>query len=240
MSLQFINPAINIAHDKNSDLPPDLEKLISSKEFLTGRIDYYHDDNFIEIPKQYAYREDMFLLRDTYQAFYKMYLSAKQDGVNLKIISATRTCTEQQWIWEDKWAKKQYYSADKLVRIKNIMEFSAMPGTSRHHWGTEMDLNSTSDSYFLSGDGKKMYEWLTAHACDFGFCQVYDANYANREGHGEEKWHWSYYPISKMLPDLYKQKVSYKDIHGFSGSEYAESLKVIDHYVLSVYGNCCE
>lgn len=240
MSLQFIDPANDFSNPGKPEINSTLEKLINSKEFLTGQVDYYNNENFIEIPAQYAYRADMFLLQDTYQAFYKMYLAAKEDGIHLKIISATRTHTEQQWIWEDKWVKKQYYDEDKLLRIKNIMEFSAMPGTSRHHWGTEIDLNSTSDSYFLSGDGKKTYEWLQAHACEFGFCQVYDADYANREGHGEEKWHWSYYPISKSLPDLYKQIVGYKDIRGFSGSEYAETLKVIDRYVLSVHADCCK
>lgn len=240
MSIQSINP-VNYIDDLNSAaLSPGVENLISSKEFLTGHIDYYHNENFIEIPSQYAYRADMYLLRDTYNAFYKMYVAAKKDGINLKIISAMRSHTEQQWIWEDKWLKKQYYAEDKLVQIKNILEFSAMPGTSRHHWGTEIDLNSTTDNYFLSGEGKKTYDWLTAHACEYGFCQVYDANYETREGHGEEKWHWSYLPISKLLPDLYKQKVGYADISGFSGSEYAETLKVIDKYVLSVHPDCCK
>ncbi|MFM9004881.1 MAG: D-alanyl-D-alanine carboxypeptidase family protein [Flavobacteriales bacterium] len=43
------------------------------------------------------------------------------------------------------------------------MKFSSMPGTSRHHWGTDIDLNSVEPSYFLSGKGLLIYQWLSAH-----------------------------------------------------------------------------
>ncbi len=218
----------------------DASDLFSSKYFLTGQIDYYTDPHFIEIPKQYAYREDMFLLKETYEAFYNMYLAAQKDGISLKIISATRTHTEQSWIWEDKWKKAAYNNADQLIKISNIMQFSAMPGTSRHHWGTEIDLNSLSDEYFTTGAGKNIYKWLITHACEFGFCQVYDEAYKNRKGHGEEKWHWSYYPLSKGLPERYKLNVKYSDIKGFSGCELAEQAHVIEDYVLGVSTKCCE
>ncbi len=218
----------------------ELPDLYSTKEFLTGNIDYYNHSDFTEIPKEYAYREDMFLLKETYEAFFKMYTAAKKEGLTLKIISATRTHTEQTWIWEDKWKKQQNTGKDNIEKIKWIMQYSAMPGTSRHHWGTEIDLNSLSDTYFTSGAGKKIYDWLSAHACEYGFCQVYDASYQNYHGHGEEKWHWSYFPISKKLPGLYQEKVSYSDIKGFSGSEYAKELNVIENYVTGVTASCCE
>ncbi|MBK8672515.1 MAG: D-alanyl-D-alanine carboxypeptidase family protein [Bacteroidetes bacterium] len=30
-----------------------------------------------------------------------------------------------------------------------------MPGSSRHHWGTEVDINALSNAYFSTGEGKK-------------------------------------------------------------------------------------
>ena len=33
-----------------------------------------------------------------------------------------------------------------------------MPSTSRHHWGTDLDLNNLNNSYFTSGKGKKIYK----------------------------------------------------------------------------------
>src|ERR1043165_6982453 len=106
-----------------------------------------------------------------------------------------------------------------------------MPSTSRHHWGTDMDLNSLNNDYFDSGEGKKIYEWLTAHASEFGFCQPYTSKADGRTGYEEEKWHWSYVPLSKGFLEEYKKQVQYNDITGFLGSEVAESLRVIDKYV---------
>ncbi|NJK84501.1 MAG: M15 family metallopeptidase [Saprospiraceae bacterium] len=40
-------------------------------------------------------------------------------------------------------------------RALKILKYSSMPGTSRHHWGTDIDLNSFSNSYFEQGEGKK-------------------------------------------------------------------------------------
>ena len=220
-----------------------------SSEYLLGKFNQKTDTSFALIPMKYCSKEGMYLRKETIAAFVKMYDAAKKEGVNLKIISATRNFNEQKSIWEAKWNGTRLVNGNNLAqtikdpveRAKIILRYSSMPGTSRHHWGTDMDLNSLENAYFTTAEGKKTYEWLKKYAAHYGFCQPYSGKNETRpNGYEEEKWHWSYYPISKMLPDLYKQKVSYKDIHGFSGSEYAESLKVIDHYVLSVYGNCCE
>ena len=44
-----------------------------------------------------------------------------------------------------------------------------MPGTSRHHWGTEIDIHSYNNESFEQGPGKAIYDWLTLHAADYGF-----------------------------------------------------------------------
>ncbi len=212
---------------------------IATPEFLTGKNNYYTDSNFIEIPANQAYRTKMYLLRDTYTAFSRMYQDAKKEGVDLKIMSASRTFEEQQWIWEDKWKKnKQVYPTEE-GRATFIMQFSAMPGTSRHHWGTEIDLNSTSESYFETAYGKKVYAWLQLNACNYGFCQTYDLmGLARDKGYQEEKWHWSYFPLSNPFLVKYRETVTYSHIKGFSGAETAEPLEVIANYVLSVSTDC--
>ena len=110
-----------------------------------------------------------------------------------------------------------------------------MPGTSRHHWGTDIDLNSMDPKYFETDAGKKIYDWLCANAANFGFGQPYCAKGDLRKtGYEEEKWHWSYLPISKQCITAWKSKVSYANIAGFSGSETAEKLNVIEDYVLGI------
>jgi D-alanyl-D-alanine carboxypeptidase len=55
----------------------------------------------------------------------------------------------------------------------DIMNYSAMPQASRHHWGTDVDINSVEPEYFESGQGLKEYTWLQENAWKFGFCQPY-------------------------------------------------------------------
>ncbi len=211
----------------------------ATADFLVGKHNYYSDSAFVEIPEHMAYRSKMFLLTEVYTNYLAMYQAAKKEGVNLKIISAARTFEEQTWIWEDKWKKnKVKYPADTVLSAF-IMQYSAMPGTSRHHWGTEVDLNSTSDSYYETATGKKVYEWLVQNANSFGFCQTYDSKgMARTTGYNEEKWHWSYFPLSEQFLKNYASKVNYSHISGFLGDQTALKLDVISNYVLAVSPEC--
>lgn len=114
-----------------------------------------------------------------------------------------------------------------------------MPGTSRHHWGTDIDINSVNNSYFNSSKGIKVYNWLVDNAANYGFCQTYTPKGESREnGYEEEKWHWSYMPLAKDYMELFKNEVTYSDLKGFAGDETAEKLKVIENYVMSINKDC--
>jgi LAS superfamily LD-carboxypeptidase LdcB len=129
--------------------------------------------------------------------------------------------------------------ADPAERARIILKYSSMPGTSRHHWGTDVDLNSIDPKYFETANGKKIYEWLSAHASEYGFCQPYNAKGNKRPaGYEEEKWHWSYMPLAKQCLNAYKAKVTYADFKGFLGYETAEKLKVIENYVMGINPDC--
>ena len=114
-----------------------------------------------------------------------------------------------------------------------------MPGTSRHHWGTDIDLNNLEPSWFKSGEGAKIYAWLDAHANEFGFCQPYTKKGEDRPfGYNEEHWHWSYVPISKPLTEFARQNLTNDMIEGFKGAEAAGEIDVVGKYVLGVGGRC--
>ena len=107
-----------------------------------------------------------------------------------------------------------------------------MPGTSRHHWGTDLDINSVDPSYFASGKGKVEYDWLKKNAATFGFCQTYDnKSESNRTGYSEEKWHYTYMPISNKLLEQYNKKITSDLITGFLGSSTAKEIDVVKFYV---------
>ena len=199
-----------------------------SKELLLGKIKYEEQQDFIKVPKEHASRP-MFLNTDTYTAFIQMYNAAKRDGISLQIISGARNFDQQKTIWERKWQGNK--DLDPETRTQKILEFSSMPSTSRHHWGTEIDLNNLENSYFEHGKGKAEYEWLVKNASRFGFHQVYNSKATGRTGYAEEKWHWSYLPLAGSYLEKYNQLINYIDINGFEGAYLAKTHKMISAYV---------
>ena len=108
-------------------------------------------------------------------------------------------------IWNEKWSGKRKSTGtaditkitDQLEKAMIILRYSSMPGTSRHHWGTDFDINMLNNEYYDKGDGKIIYKWLESNAAKFGFGQPYNAGREN--GYKEEKWHWSYPRTSSGL-----------------------------------------
>ena len=147
----------------------------------------------------------------------------------MKIISGTRNFYEQKSIWERKW--KKYENLKPNARALKILEYSSMPTSSRHHWGTDMDLNNLNNSYFEKGEGLKIYNWLLKHAKAYGFKQVYTEKTHRRTGYNMEKWHWSYMPLAETYLEFYNANISYADIIDFKGFEQAQELDVIKYYV---------
>jgi zinc D-Ala-D-Ala carboxypeptidase len=214
---------------------------------LLGKIFPSKDTAFVLIASKYTTKTGIYLRRDAYAAFEKMHAAAAAAGVKLTIISATRTFSDQKGIWENKWDGRTLVGGkslaasvpDPVERAKAILRYSSMPGSSRHHWGTDMDLNSLENSYFDAGNGKKEYDWLHAHAADFGFCQPYTLIGPDRpHGYQEERWHWSYMPIASRFLQAYRAQVHLGDITGFKGSETAKALNIIEHYVSGIAPAC--
>lgn len=202
------------------------------KNYLLGKFNQNQDDRFVQLDDQYTggSAKGAYLRKETYEAFVRMAEAAKQDGVNLVIISATRNYLQQKAIWERKWVNDKESKTD-VDRAKKILLYSSMPGSSRHHWGTDMDLNNLNNEYFDSGEGLKIYEWLKAHAHEYGFCQPYTAKTDGRTGYEEERWHWSYTPLSIPFLEAYKKTVALTDIRDFLGSETAAKIDIITNYV---------
>lgn len=196
-----------------------------AKEYLLGKFNPQNDTMFVKIPSQYCLLRVEYIHKDVLEPFIAMYEAAAKEGINLGIISAVRTFDTQKWLWNQRY----YNSSDPKAVVKSILSYLAMPGTSRHHWGTDIDMMNTKLNFFETEQGKKSYQWLKDHAAEFGFYQVYTAG--RPTGYKEEKWHWSYMPVAKEFQKQYREKITYKDISGFNGSETAEDLNVIEDYV---------
>lgn len=204
---------------------------IDTLKLVVGQIDYATCKAFIFVKDQQFVSKSMYLDAEVFEQFKKMQADAKKEGISLKIISGVRSFEDQKRIWERKWLDRKNIK-DEKNRALDILKYSSMPMTSRHHWGTDIDINSLDNNYFNKGEGLKTYNWLTKNANLYGFHQVYtNKKETKRSGYEEEKWHWSYLPKAKKYLDFYNKNLTNADIKGFLGSEQAKKIAVILYYV---------
>ena len=211
---------------------------------LTGRLDPAADTGFVALAPAYTDGDGTYLLRrEAAAALAAMIDAARADGVELRVRSATRDHARQTAIWEAKWRGERTLSngvnlaeasLSDSAKARMILLYSSMPGTSRHHWGTDVDLNAFDNAYFDAGRGAAEYAWLRAHAGAYGFRQPYTDKSGGRTGYEEERWHWSYAPLAVALLRAYAGAVDYGDIGGFAGAEVAPAVGAIEEYVLGV------
>ncbi len=151
------------------------------------------------------------------QPFFDMRAAARAAGIDLTAASAFRSFERQLQIWNAKYSggRPVYDAAGGLLdvlrldpdqRINAIVLFSALPGASRHHWGTDLDLidrnaiaahytvQLTAEEFAAHGPFERLNDWLLRHAGDFGFFKPYCGV---QSGVAPEPWHWSYADIAE-------------------------------------------
>lgn len=224
------------------------ERKAELKLYLMGKFEPSQKEGFVSVPDTYSISGyKMYLRKEALDAFLKMAEKAKEENIDLKIASATRNFAYQKNIWNNKWTGYTLVEnkdlsktiPDGLKRFEKILEYSAAPSTSRHHWGSDIDINNANKEYFETKTGEKVYEWLTKNASAFGFCQPYNKKGNTRTvGYNEEKWHWSYVPLAKTFTQEYKNLIQETEINGFMGDENVSKLNLINDYVLGINPEC--
>ncbi|AOM39717.1 M15 family metallopeptidase [Xenorhabdus hominickii] len=161
------------------------------------------------------------------KAFLAMQKDAAKAGFKLQPASSFRNFTLQQTIWNEKFhGQRPVLDADSQpldISVMNegelceaILRWSALPGASRHHWGTEVDFYDP----FLLPEGKKLllepweYEnggyfepltdWLTENMSHYDFYRPFTRY---NVGVAYEPWHISYWPISHEAEGLFDEQV---------------------------------
>ena len=223
---------------------------------LLGKYNPAKDDSYQIIPPNLTTQTNMYLHRQALDAFTLMADEAKKAGFDIYINSAIRDFSTQKYIWESKFSGQRLVEGKNLkksipaekARALNILEYSSMPGTSRHHWGTDIDLGfgknvgqMLTNEAFESGEGLRFYNWLKNNAHHYGFCQPYKEkpekrNLNLRYGYHEEKWHWSYKPLSEIYLKKYLENAEKFIPSGFEGSRIGADLYL--DFVRNIHKDC--
>ena len=159
--------------------------------------------------------------------------AAKNAGFDLTIASSFRDFDRQSMIWNNKFSgsrpvyNKQQQPVDltKLTDINKciaIMRYSALPGASRHHLGTDLDifdkaavnddykLQLTPNEYEQGGPFAPMINWLNNNLAKFGFYRPYKHDL---DGVAPELWHISHIKQSQLMVDALSEEVLYDCIN---------------------------
>ncbi|BBS88000.1 M15 family metallopeptidase [Aeromonas media] len=176
----------------------------------------------------------------TAAAFNDMQVAAAYEGFNMQAASSWRGFERQLAIWNGKWrgerplldADNQPLDAlqlDDMERLHAILRWSALPGTSRHHWGTDLDIYDPDSlpvgtrlalepwEYEAGGWFADLGEWLGDHMTDFGFFLPYAKPLDAAQGVAYEPWHISFAPESgeqRLDPDALALCLQQADIEG--------------------------
>ena len=155
---------------------------------------------------------------EVYEAYERMRQAAAKEGIDIKVVSAHRSYNRQREIWNAKYKTLTLQGLPAKDAIQEIITYSTLPGTSRHHWGTDIDIidnaNPQSGDVLLAekfyGDGPSsaLRSWMNRNAADYGFLEVY-TDHPNRKGFAHEPWHYTYHSLSKAyLEVLINQVIS--------------------------------
>lgn len=154
------------------------------------------------------------LQKEVFDAFQEMKKAALKEGITIKIVSGYRSFNRQKSIWNRKYNKYIAQGLSPDAALQKIIEYSTIPGTSRHHWGTDIDIidasvkmpkNLLSESnYSENGVYFNLKKWMDKNAETYGFYLVY-TNTTSRKGFKYEPWHYTYKPLSKPMLKAFKK-----------------------------------
>lgn len=201
------------------------------------------------------------LQRDVIAAYQQLRSDAAQAGFDLRIASGFRSFSRQLAIWNGKVSGQRGIvddSGNTLAAaelsdwrcVEAILRFSALPGASRHHWGTDMDvydaaalvdgyqLQLTLDETRAGGPFAALHRWLDERIAanrSYGFFRPYAQDLG---GVAVEPWHLSFAPLAQVYlsqltaPLLYQRLQS--EILGLKSVVLANLPMIVQRYAQRV------
>ncbi len=155
--------------------------------------------------------------------FEKLCRVARKDGIEIWPVSIFRSFERQMQIWNGKATGQmallnergfplEYADCSEEEIVRAILRWSALPGLSRHHWGTDVDVIDANSlpspdyqvqlipaEYRQNGPFCVLNRWLEQKIMEnqsFGFFRPYQRDLG---GVAPEPWHLSYAPVAENL-----------------------------------------
>lgn len=192
------------------------------------------------------------------EAFRALRTEAAGHGIDLQPVSTFRDFPRQLAIWNAKCRGERdlfdrdgtlldFASLDEDALVTAILHWSALPGASRHHWGTEIDvIDGTAlepgarpalqpEEYAPGGRYARLEAWMAPNLARFGFYRPYAVD---RGGYQPEPWHLSFAPVAQAAlaafhPWMLAEALGGVEL-GAAAAVMARLPEIYERYVLNV------
>jgi len=180
-------------------------------------------------------------------------------GQPIALISSFRSFDRQLTLWNEKWqGNLNVYALDgqriDTSELSNEEKFhaiclwSALPGFSRHHWGTDIDIFSAlaieqghkvelvASEFEPSGVCGSLNQWLDENLQDFGFFRPYQ-NY--QQGIAAEPWHISHQATAQLFHQAFPMDQCQSHLAQSCIKSGAFIIENCQNYIERYFNNIC-
>ena len=158
--------------------------------------DNYEIDDLVTLDEEYSSRGEK-IREIAYKDLKVMFDKAREDGINLNVISGYRTSEKQNTLFNNSVKKNG---------IEHALMYSAKMGHSEHQLGLAIDINTTQESFKNTNE----YKWLKNNSYKYGFIERYKENKVNITGFAYEPWHYRYIGIDNATK-VFTENITYEE-----------------------------
>jgi len=197
--------------EKLTTIDPELLKKYSKVFFLSEN---YNPPNLLDIKEEFRIKadKDLQILEEVEPFLHEMLEDAKEDGINLRVISAYRSFETQMQL-------KSNYT---VTYGSGANQFSADQGYSEHQLGTTLDFGTPEViGAYMSFENTTAFQWLIDNAHKYGFIMSYPKGNSYYQ---YEPWHWRF--VGEDLAE---------DLHDNEKNFYELDQREIDEYLIKIF-----
>ena len=185
LSIEDIVTRVNLNLDKDpyTDTIPSTN--LNTNCLLVNKFNYldssYIPNNLELLDNSYA-KSGIYLVKEAKDNIEKLIGNAKNDGMNIRVISAYRSYTYQENLYNN-------YVKNDGVEMADT--YSARPGYSEHQTGLVVDVTRAYDN-FNNFENTDEYNWMLENAANYGFILRYPKDKEDITTYSFEAWHYRY------------------------------------------------
>lgn len=185
---------------ENSDTSKGILMIASKIYYLND----YVPNNLVDIESEYCINNNQKLIKEAYDAYKEMVVSARNENIDFYISTAYRSFEFQSTLYNN------YLKNDPQEVVDS---YSSRPGYSDHQIGLSCDIR-TKDKTFSDFTDTLEAKWLKDNAYKYGFIMRYPEGKDNITGYISESWHYRY--VGKTAAKIiYDNNITFDEYYAY-------------------------